>query len=444
MKRLAQLLALSLPFVLAVPAALGQVYLDPTPDSPDEEEGIYEGEKPYIPLDPKDPYYNIWRQLRDDFVFNTSDLESERKPGPINVQRFAGHYNWIGIPTFFRLPVALTPEDLEAGKVDVAIMGAESAGDARARSYGPAEMRNPRNQQYIGWGKMLSGSMHTLINPFDVLNVVDYGDAPNEPMSVYRTVNEVRKYVRDIAGVQFEDSEGVTRHTIPFIVGGSHALEFPNVAALTDVYGKGNVGVIHFDAHADTTSGGFGHTYTHGNPVYRLIEDGYVDGKNYIQVGLRGYYMDEDGLAWMRKHRMRYHTMVEIEKRGWDAVLEDVIDEAQDGAEYLHISFDIDVVDPSYMPGTYTPEPGGITTIQAMTVVRRLCAESNVVGFDIVELKPESDPTYRTIQAASRILHSCLDGVALRRKGITEPDYRHPETVDDGSNLEQLPEGDKE
>lgn len=426
MKRLDRWFALLVCLLLVPAVAQAQVYLDPTPDSPDEEEGIYPGEDAFIPLDKDDKYFNIWQDLRD-------DLGTEREPGPINVQRFAGHYNWIGIPTFFRLPVALTPADLRAGKVDVAIMGAESAGDPRARSYGPAEMRNPANQQYIGWGTMLSGSMHTLLNPFDHLNVVDYGDAPNEPLSVYRTVLAVKDYVEEIASVTFEDEDGITRHTIPFIVGGSHALEYPNVAGLVAAYkDEGTVGVIHFDAHADITQGGFGHYYTHGNPVYKLVEEGLIEGKNYIQIGLRGYYMDQDGLDWMRENGMRYHTMVEIEKRGWDAVLEDVIREANQGADFLHISFDIDVVDPAYMPGTYTPEPGGITTIQAMTIVRRLCAESNVVGFDIVELKPESDPTYRTIQAASRIMHSCLDGITLRREGITEPDYRHPDTVEDG------------
>lgn len=414
--------ALSSALIMAtfVSSSWAQVYLDPTPDTSDESEPIRPGEEAFIPLNPDDPYFDLWKQLREDL--------DDREPGLINVQRFAGHYNWIGIPTFFRLPIALTPADLAAGQVDVAIMGAESAGDARARSYGPAEMRNPRNMQYIGWGVMLSGSMHTLLNPFDVLTVVDYGDAPNEPLSVYRTVKEVRRYVRDIASVTLEDGS----HTIPFIVGGSHALEYPNVAGLVDVYGPGNVGVIHFDAHADTTSGAFGHLYSHGNPVYRLITEGLIPGENYIQVGLRGYYMDEDGFRWMRDHRMRYHTMVEIEQRGWDAVLDDVIREANESAEFLHISFDIDAVDPAYMPGTYTPEPGGLTTIQAMTIVRRLCAESNVVGFDIVELKPESDPTTNTMQAASRIMHSCLDGIALRKEGITEPDFRHPLAVDDG------------
>lgn len=377
-------------------------------------------EGPSIPLNPDDVSIDTWQQVREDL--------KDRTPGLVDVQRYPGHYTWLGIPTFFRLPIALTPADLEAGQVDVAIMGAESASDPRARSWGPAEMRNPRNMQVMGWGSFLTGSMHTLLNPFETMTVVDYGDAPNEPFSLERTLAAVRTYVSDIAGVKLKNGY----NTIPFIVGGAHALEYPNVAGLTDVYGKGNVGVVHFDAHADTSSFGFGHYVTHGNPVRALIQEGFVEGEDYIQVGLRGYYMDEAGANWMREQNMRYHTMVEIESRGWDAVIEEVIREARAAAEYMHISFDIDAVDPAYMPGTYTPEPGGMTTIQAMTVVRRLCAESNVVGFDIVELKPESDPTYRTMQAASRIMHSCLDGIALRRAGIDAPDYRHPLTVDDG------------
>ena len=94
----------------------------------------------------------------------------------------------------------------------------------------------------------------------------------------------------------------------------------------------------------------------------RLIVEGHVPGKNYIQVALRGYYPDEETFDWMRKEGFRYHTMAEVERRGWGAVMEDVIREAKDGPEYLFISFDIDAIDPAYTPGTGTPEPGGLTT----------------------------------------------------------------------------------
>ena len=104
-----------------------------------------------------------------------------------------------------------------------------------------------------------------------------------------------------------------------------------------------------------------GHLITHGAWVKRLIVDGHVPGKNYIQVGLRGYYPYEESFDWMRKEGFRYHTMAEIERRGWEAVMEDIIKEANDGPEYLYFSFDIDTLDPAFVPGTGTPEPGGLT-----------------------------------------------------------------------------------
>ena len=105
----------------------------------------------------------------------------------------------------------------------------------------------------------------------------------------------------------------------------------------------------------------------------------------------------------MRENQFRYHTMGEVDKRGWDAVVEDVIKEANDGPEYIYISFDIDVIDPAYMSGTGTPEPGGITNRQAFRLLRRLCAESNVIGIDILELAPErGDADHRPPEVTQR------------------------------------------
>ena len=100
---------------------------------------------------------------------------------------------------------------------------------------------------------------------------------------------------------------------------GDHSLEYPDVAGVADVYGKENVGVIHFDAHYDAGGSGYtGHLISHAQPVYRLIEEGHVLGENYIQVGLRGcFWPGEEGFEWMRNNNFRYHTMVEIERDGW-------------------------------------------------------------------------------------------------------------------------------
>jgi agmatinase len=163
-----------------------------------------------------------------------------------------------------------------------------------------------------------------------------------------------------------------------------------------------------------------------------LIEEGLVPGKNFIQVALRGYYPDETAFEWMRKQGFRYHTMAEIERRGFDAVMDDVIREAQEGPEYLFVSFDIDTLDPAFVPGTGTPEPGGLLPREAFPIVRRLCAESNVVGFELVELAPMLDPTYVSALNANRLIRECLTGIAMRKKGLTDKHYLNPLTVDDG------------
>jgi len=168
-------------------------------------------------------------------------------------------------------------------------------------------------------------------------------------------------------------------------------------------------------------------------PVYRLIEEGLVEGKNFIQVALRGYYPDEESFEWMREQGFRYHTMAEIEDRGFDAVMEDVIKEAKDGPKYMFVSFDIDALDPAFVPGTGTPEPGGLTPREAFPILRRLCAESNVVGFELVELSPIIDPTYVSALTANRLIKECMTGIAMRKKGLTQKHYLSPLTKRHGN-----------
>ena len=396
-------------------------YFDYDPDNPAEQAPIREGEKAVIPLDTGDPTYNLWQTPRD-------DLSEGREPGPINIQRYAGGAGWQGIPTFFKLPIALTPEDLMAGDVDIAIIGAHTdmGGGYRGAAWGPNAMR--ASPSTVAWGAFAMDHMLTLVNPFKELTIVDYGDAPIDMLSTERSVHAIREFVSQIVSVKNRKGENV----IPFIIGGDHSLMYPDVAALADVYGKGNVGVIHFDAHYDASKNFMGHLISHGQPVYRLIEEGHVPGKNFIQVGLRGYYPDAESFEWMRKEGFRYHTMAEVEKRGWEPVMEDIIAEANDGPKYLFISFDIDVMDPAYTPGTGTPESNGLTPRETFPLIRRLCAESNVVGFELVELLPYREDGYTTVLNSERIVRECLVGITLRKKGIDVKHYLSPNTVDDG------------
>ena len=335
------------------------------------------------------------------------------------------------LPTFLHQPLAFTPEDLAAAEVDVAIMGAftDMGSGARGASRGPNAVRN--SSIYLGYGAR-QPHMMTMVDPLQDMTVVDYGNAPNDFLSTERTIHAVRSFVRQAAEVQHADGSRV----IPFIVGGDHSLMYPDVAALTDVYGKGNVGVVHFDAHYDAGKYGMGHLINHGMPIYRLIEEGLVEGKNFIQVALRGYYPDAAAFEWMRENGFRYHTMAEIEERGFAAVMEDVIAEANDGPEHMFVSFDIDTFDPAFVPGTGTPEPGGLMPREIFPIIRRLCAESNVVGFEIVELAPLMDPTYVSALNANRTIRECLTGIAMRKQGLTEPDYKSPLTVSHGQNAQ--------
>lgn len=354
---------------------------------------------------------DVWKQEYD------RSQDPKREPGPIELNRYVINSTASGgIATFMGAPIALTPGDLKAGKVNVAIIGAglDLSTGQRGTSFGPRAVRTA--DRYLPGGPLAPAVMthsHVMIKPFEVLKVVDYGDAGVDPFDVEASHEEIRKRVREIVDA------GAT----PIIIGGDHSLMRPDSMALADVYGKGNIGVIHFDAHYDAGSNHYGHHITHGTPVRNLLEDGFVEGKNFIQVGLRGWIPTEEDAEWMREHGIRSHYMAEIERDGFGKVMERAIAEALDGAEFLHISFDIDSLDPAYAPGTGTPEPGGLTTREAFPIVRRLCAETNVVGFELVEVAPGWDPGYTTPLNALRIIQEAITGMAMRKEGLTESHY---------------------
>jgi formimidoylglutamase len=351
-----------------------------------------------IPLNTEAPDFNSWKVKRP------PELGAKREPGPIHLSYYA--HNRPGIRTFANAPVAIYPEDLIAGKVDIAIVGAplDMGSYYRGQRFGPQAMRNE--------GGAGGNDMNTMVNPSKVLNIVDYGDIAVDNMSSEISVHHVRERVAEIARTG----------ALPFIVGGDHSLEYPNIAGLADVHGKGSFGVIHFDAHFDAGKDG-PHFITHGAPVYRAVKEGHVEARNFIQIGLRGAWPSADGFEWMRNNGMRYHTMAEVEKRGWEDVMTRALAEAREGGKKIYISFDVDVLDPAYIPGTGTPVPGGLTMREAMPIVRRLCAENDLVGFEIVELDPLLDSTYRSALNANFIMHACLTGVAMRRTGITNPGF---------------------
>ena len=350
---------------------------------------------------------------------------SMRQPGPIDLLRYEFQPAYSGIPTFMRLPVCMTAEDLRAGKVDAAVVGVpmDAGIGQRGAAFGPMAIRTA--ERYLPSPATMNNNLHVRIEPFQLLNVVDYGDAAVDPFSIEASMQPVREVVREVAETG----------AVPIVLGGDHSILWPDAAACADVYGAGKLGVIHFDAHADCSRETMGHHVTHGTPIRRLIEDEHVPGKNFVQVGLRGYYPDNELVGWMRQQQMRSHFMAEIERSGLERVVEQAINEALDGPEYLYVSFDIDVLDPAYAPGTGTPEPGGFTTREVFPVIRRLCHEARVVGFEVVEVAPAHDPTYVTALNANRVIMEAITGLAMRKRGLPGPHYLDAAT----SGLETFP-----
>lgn len=348
----------------------------------------------------------------------------ERPPGPMHVNRPTGERGHAGIQTFMKLPVCLTPDDLRAGEMDVAVCGVPWDGTVSGRSGTHLGPQAIRAVDYLGGYGTSLPHLDVRVDPLEHLHACDYGDAPVLVGNTLGTFDVVREFIGGIVGA------GAT----PLILGGDHAITWPTATAVADAYGHGKVGIIHFDAHADTAPDSPGSLASHGTPMRKLIESGAVPGRNFVQVGLRGYWPDRPILEWMEEHELRVHFMAEIRRDGFDAVLERALDEALDSADHLYVSLDVDVCDPAYAPGTGTPEPGGLTSGDVLRAVRRLAAEVGIVAMDVVEVSPPYDGNAGiTALLAHRSVREAMTGMAMRRLGLTAPDYVDPRSAGTGA-----------
>jgi agmatinase len=310
---------------------------------------------------------------------------------------------YVGPSTFAKLPWITEPAELTARGVDVAIVGApydDMVTHRPGTRFGP---RAIREAQYT------SGTFNSLqldVRPFDELTVVDAGDANVVPTMYERGHAAIYQKVREVAETG----------AIPIVFGGDHSITWPSASAIAEVRRPGSIGIVHFDAHADTAPESFGQLAGHGSPMRRLIESGAVDGRNFVQVGLRGYWPPADVMEWMHEHGLRWHLMTEIEERGAEAVIADAIAEALDGPELIYLSVDIDVIDPGMAPGTGTPEPGGMLTRELLRAVRQVVGSVELAAMDVVEVAPPFDHAEVTAAAAHRCVLEAISALAARRR----------------------------
>ncbi len=313
-----------------------------------------------------------------DFRLENSELRGENEFEEFASEDLPYYSDWHG--SFEKLPWAFTDETLRAANADVAIVGApfdEGVSSRPGARFGPRAIR----MAPTAWGSD-AWSIQLLTEPYEKLTVVDAGDAPVVPTRFERALRVIHEKVFRVASIG----------PVPIVLGGDHSITYPSAAAVARAVWPRTVGVIHFDAHADTGSDQWGNLHAHGEPMRRLIEEGWVAGKNFVQIGLRGYWPDRLTFDWMREQGMRWHAMTEIEERGSEAVLADAIVEALDGPEVIYLSVDIDVVDPGMAPATGTPEAGGMLARELLRAVRQIVSQVELAGMDVVEVSPALRP----------------------------------------------------
>ena len=301
------------------------------------------------------------------------------RPTPgMSVPRFAD------VATFFRLPII---KDLS--KVEIGIVGVPWDGGTTNRPgarHGPREVRNASS---------LVRLYHpvSMKSPYDVCEIADLGDCPVNPADLQDSLKQIENYYLNLNKLK----------TKPISIGGDHLVSLPILRSL----GKDKpLGMFLFDSHTDTWDTYFGgFKYTHGTPFRRAIEENLLDPKKVVMLGIRGSLYDPKDLDWANKQGITIITIDQFFKYGLKKSMEIVKNAI--GTSETYLSFDIDGIDPTYTPGTGTPEVGGFTVRESQNILREL-NEINFVGADVVEVSPPFDLNNQTSLVAANIAFEIL------------------------------------
>ena len=318
-----------------------------------------------------------------------ADATTPGTVGPVDasqVPRFAGP------ATFARLP-----RIDEVASADIAVVGVPFDSGVSYRPgarFGPSHVRQA--------SRLLRPYNPALeIEPFAVQQVVDAGDIACNPFDIASAITEVE------AGAKALMAAGPKLLTI----GGDHTIALPLLRAIAERHGP--VAVLHFDAHLDTWDTYFGSPYTHGTPFRRASEEGLIDLHHSMHIGIRGPLYSTEDLPDTERLGFATLTCVEVELQGLSAAVDRM--RARLGDAPIYVSVDIDVLDPAHAPGTGTPEAGGLTSRELLTMLRAL-ADLDVVSADIVEVSPAYDHAELTGIAASHVAYELLSVMAHQRR----------------------------
>ena len=295
------------------------------------------------------------------------------------------------IATTMLLPAVSSPANL-----DVAIVGIPYDGGTSYRAgarFGPRAIRE-QSSLIRTWHPVLK------VHPFERLRVADCGDVDVVPISIERTFEAITRRIDEIIAA------GAT----PLSMGGDHSITLPILRSVARRYGP--VGIVHFDAHPDTWDEYFGSKFFHGTPFRRAVEEGLIDPQRMIQVGIRGPLYGPEDFAFHDQHGIEVLRIEPIKEQGiaWAAGRLERL-----RGTPVYVSFDIDSLDPAFAPATGTPEVGGLTSYEALALVRALQGLT-IVGADVVEVSPPYDgPGQITALLAANLLFEFVSLFALRR-----------------------------
>ncbi len=287
---------------------------------------------------------------------------------PVSAMELA---RFAGVPTFMRLP-GMTLGHARIADVDIGLVGIPWDGGTTNR---PGARHGPR--QLRDYSTMIRAmNPVTGVAPFAMMNCADLGDVAPNPVDIDDTLDRVTSFYSDLT----------TRGITPLTAGGDHLTTLPVLRALAK---SGPLGLIQFDSHTDLFDSYFGgHKFTHGTPFRRAVEEGLVDPKRFVQVGIRGTAYNTEDIEWGEAQGIRIIRIEELFDRGINDVMAEVRSIVGDAPTYC--TYDIDFVDPTFAPGTGTPEIGGPNSFQAQQVIRQM-AGVNLVGADLVEVSPPFD-----------------------------------------------------
>lgn len=295
---------------------------------------------------------------------------------------------FAGVPTFMRLPY-VEPGDAKYSDVQIGLIGVPWDSGTTNRPgprHGPRQLRD---------ASTMMRAQHAVsgMRPFETVNCADLGDVGPNPADIIDSMDRITAFYNQVidAGI------------IPLTAGGDHLTSLPVLRAVAK---DGPVGMVHFDSHTDLFHSYFGGTmYTHGTPFRRAVEEGLLDPKKVVQIGIRGTMYDEEDRDFAKAEGIRLILIEEFHARG----VEDVMAEAREiaGTGPTYVSYDIDFVDPTFAPGTGTPEVGGPNSWQALQVCREL-EGLNIVGADMVEVSPPFDQSGGTAFLGVSIMYEML------------------------------------